>query len=532
MDWEFQEQGRERSEEKAREEIEEREEQDAGTARGPREYDESPRSWGAEETASAPADAQARGKSEEGVDPPSGPTLREPRAGEEHRADSGDGVGEDPARQGAQEPSDGGAVKLPRLPLLSPRRGRHLRKKDNMGRVVLTATQRLLLLDTWKRSGLPAGDFSALVGVSMHTLYAWKKRFSEQGPAGLEDQPRGGRKGSRLPEVTRRAILLMKEEHPDWGCQRISDLLFRGPALPASPSAVSRVLHEAGYELEETPTRRHRDRPRRFERERPNQLWQSDIFTFMLKRQNRRVYLVAFLDDHSRFITGWGLHSTQSAALVLEVLRSAITSYNPPREILTDNGSQYVTWRGRSAFSRELERRGIDHVVSAPRRPQTLGKIERFWGSLWREFLELAVFLDLQEARERIGCYVDYYNFRRPHQGIDGLAPADRFFDAAPKVLEMLRQRVEQNALEIARHGRARKPFYLTGQVEGKSFSVHTEGERVVVQREDEGREEVDLDAASVEPAPGTSPIDDLLEGGAREEEAEPERGREEGDER
>jgi len=56
----------------------------------------------------------------------------------------------------------------------------------------LTAQQRLLLLDTWRRSGLPAGDFAALVGLSKHTLYAWKKKFDTQGPAGLMDQPRGG----------------------------------------------------------------------------------------------------------------------------------------------------------------------------------------------------------------------------------------------------------------------------------------------------------------------------------------------------
>jgi transposase InsO family protein len=53
---------------------------------------------------------------------------------------------------------------------------------------------------------------------------------------------------------------------------------------------------------------------------------QTDLFTFVLKRQNRRVYLVAFLDDHSRFIVGYGLHASQSSALVLEVLRAALTS--------------------------------------------------------------------------------------------------------------------------------------------------------------------------------------------------------------
>jgi transposase InsO family protein len=366
-------------------------------------------------------------------------------------------------------------------------------KKPQEPQPALTAEQRLLLLDTWKRSGLPAGDFSALVGLSKHTLYGWKRRFETEGPAGLMDRPRGGPRGSRLPELTRRTILMLKESNPQWGSERISDMLLRGPALPASPQAVSRVLREAGYELEEVPTQPHAQAPRSFERARPNQLWQTDLFTFMLKRQNRRVYLVAFLDDHSRFIVGYGLHATQSSALVLEVLRSAIASWQAPEEILTDNGSQYVTWRGKSAFTRELERLGIRQVVAAPRRPQTLGKTERFWGSLWRECVERAVFLDLGDARVRIGHYIDHYNFSRPHQGIEGLVPADRFFGAAPDVLRTLKERVAANALELARHGVPRSPFYLTGQVGGRSFSVHAEGERVILTRAEGKREEVEL---------------------------------------
>jgi hypothetical protein len=204
------------------------------------------------------------------------------------------------------------------------------------------------------------------------------------------------------------------------------------------------------------------------------------------------VYLVAFLDDHSRFVVGYGLHASQSTALVLEVLRAALTSYGTPAEILTDNGSQYVTWRGKSAFSKELEKRGIRQVVAAPRRPQTLGKIERFWGTLWRECVEAAIFLDLGDAQRRIGLFIDHYNFQRPHQGIDGLVPADRFFGAAPEVLRALKERVAANALHLARHGVPKEPFYLTGQVAGQPFSLHAEGQRVILTGA-QGRREVDL---------------------------------------
>jgi len=367
----------------------------------------------------------------------------------------------------------------------------------------LLPEQRLLILDTWQRSGLPAGDFAELVGVTKHTLYAWKKRFEECGPGGLMDHARG-RVGSRLPDLTKRSILMLKQAHPDYGCQRISDMLLRGPGLPASAGAVARVLQEAGYVSEEQPTKPHPDHVRSFERAKPNQLWQTDLFTFMLKRQNRRVYLVAFMDDHSRFIVSYGLHASQSTALVMEVFRAGITSCGSPEEVLTDNGTQYVTWRGKSAFAKELEKRGIRHVIASPHRPQTLGKIERFWGSLWRECLEAAVFVDLADAQRRIGHFIDFYNFQRPHQGLEGLVPADRFFHAAPEVKQTLQTRVAGNALELARNGLPKTPFYLTGQVGGKSFSVHAEGERVIMTQEGQHRREIDLTPPP--PPPETMP--------------------------
>lgn len=383
------------------------------------------------------------------------------------------------------------------------RKGRNLVKPDEV-RLPFSPHERLLILDTWQRSGLPAKDFAPLVGISKHTLYLWKKRFAQHGPAGLMERARGATRGSKLAEVTRRTIVMLKQLHPDWGCQRISDELLRGPALAASAAAVARVLHEAGYEMEERRTRPHPDKERRFERARPNQLWQTDLFTFVLKRQNRRLYLVAFMDDHSRFLVGYGLHASASGALVLEVLRAAIASYGLPEEILTDNGPQYVTWRGKSQFSKELEQQGIRQIVSRARHPQTLGKIERFWGTLWRECLQRAVFLDLEDARRRIGLFIDHYNFQRPHQGLDGLTPADRFFSAAPTVLETLKARVAVNALELARQGTPRPPFYVTGQVAGRPFSVHAEGERVFLTRPGQPRQEVELVGPSEGPVPAT----------------------------
>ena len=65
----------------------------------------------------------------------------------------------------------------------NPRRGRRLVKKADQKALALSPEQRLLLLDTWQRSGLPAADFAALVGLSKYTLYEWKRRFDAEGPA-------------------------------------------------------------------------------------------------------------------------------------------------------------------------------------------------------------------------------------------------------------------------------------------------------------------------------------------------------------
>jgi len=432
------------------------------------------------------------------------------------------------------EPEPSPPEKKKRRPRKSAQGSRALTREVDRPAKSVTPEQKLLLLDAWKRSGLPGSDFAELVGFSYKTLYQWRRRYEKEGVEGLFGRPKGPKPGSRVPPVTRQAILLIKKENPAYGCERISQLLYRGPGLGVSPGAVSRVLKEEGYEPLEQPTERHPDKPRRFERARPNQLWQSDLFTFTIKRRRHRVHLVAFMDDHSRYITGFGLASSPTSQFILEVLRSAVGRHGHPEELLTDQGPQYHAWRGRTAFEKALKTMGIDHVLARPRHPQTLGKVERFWKSLWEECLADALFTDMEDARRRIAHYVDHYNFRRPHQGIDGLVPADRFFGAEKEIRQTLEERVAANALEIARSGEPAAPFYLAGRVGEKGLSVHAEGEKLILTTEDGARQEVSLDkpkappeepeprqpAASEaqdfepdeDPGPGASPLDGALE--------------------
>jgi len=424
----------------------------------------------------------------------------------------------------------GGLLQLG-LPLLGQTSGPRVPLTPHERAAALRPDERMLILHCWIKSGLSAKDFGALVGLDRGTLYSWNNRFHEHGPAGLEDKRRGGPRGSRVSEATKRAILLLKEQNPSWGAERIHLVLLRSAGLGASANAIRRVLKEANLYEEEAPRPEpHAQEPRRFERARPNQLWQTDLFTFVLRRQNRRVYLVAFLDDHSRFMVGYGLHASASGALVREVFEQAMASWGAPEEVLTDNGPQYHTWRGKSEFKKLCERRGIRHIVSKPKHPQTLGKIERFWGTLWRELLETATFLDLADARRRVGLFIDGYNFRRPHDAAGGgLVPADRFFHAAPDVLATLKARVALNAIELAKNGIPRKDVYLTGRIGGVGISLHAEGDEVILSKDDGTREAVNLRATGrraepdasqqmPEPLAVTDELADPLDGLAREQ--------------
>ena len=72
------------------------------------------------------------------------------------------------------------------------RRRRTVPREQAEPRAKLTSRDRLLLPDAWTRSGLSAEDFASLTIVSAHSLYAWRKKFEEFGPAGLEERRREG----------------------------------------------------------------------------------------------------------------------------------------------------------------------------------------------------------------------------------------------------------------------------------------------------------------------------------------------------
>ena len=322
--------------------------------------------------------------------------------------------------------------------------------------------------------GIPISLLSKEAGASKDVIRRWAKAYQERGEAGLRNGviPAGSRR--KLPGPVREKIVEIKKREPFFGVKRISHLLKRAFFLSASPETVRRTLRAESLIVPSRKKHQHNiTRPRFFERSTPNQLWQSDIFTFRLG--GRYAYLIGFIDDYSRHMVGLELYRSQTADQVLEVYRRAIGEYGVPKEMLTDRGRQYTNWRGTTRFERELGKDRVRHIKSQAHHPMTLGKIERFWKTIYEEFLVRAQFGSFEEAKERIRQWVQYYNHKRPHQGIGGLCPADRYFEIQAELRKTMEQGIAENVLEMALRGKPREPFYMVGRMEGQSVVLRAE---------------------------------------------------------
>ena len=364
-----------------------------------------------------------------------------------------------------------------------------------------TPEERRAAVEAFQRSGRTRAEFASLWGISPASLDKWSRKYRESGPRGLEPAPRKARAphtfARTIPEDVRKEVVRTKTQHPSWGMRRIRDFLLRFNSHKLSAGSVRNVLLESGIEPSPAPQKRRKPRsklPRRFERARPRELWQSDITSYVLARPGRRVYLTVFLDDHSRYVVSWRLDTHQRADLVIDCLMEGIARFGKPREVLTDQGRQYFAWRGKCRFQKLLRREGIQHVVSRTPHPQTLGKCERLWKTVFDEFWERARPDTLEEARERLAHYFAHFNHFRTHQGIDGLVPADRFFDAEDVVRKAIEERLTDRELQLAIDPRERNPVYLTGQIGAESLSMHGEQGRLVIQTSDGRRRELELE--------------------------------------
>lgn len=274
--------------------------------------------------------------------------------------------------------------------------------------------------------------------ISRKTFYKWRARFVAQGVDGLAERSRRPHwsPNATLAAVEDEIIVIRKrlaEEGADNGPDSIRfELCARGVAAPAR-STIARVLTRRGQVLP-APRKRPRCSRHRFVYARPNECWQSDWTGWQLA-DGAPVAIAGTLDDHSRLLVGLGAGPGDGdAELVWSVMAAAIGRYGVPQRSLTDNGLCYSTARrglSASAFETNLRALGCQPITSSPYRPQTCGKIERFWQTLkkWLTAYEnrYRAAAELAELHQRLALFADYYNTRRPHRALRGHTPAEAF---------------------------------------------------------------------------------------------------------
>jgi transposase InsO family protein/transposase len=228
-------------------------------------------------------------------------------------------------------------------------------------------------------------------------------------------------------------ILTYRHENPDHGYKRIEDHLKNRYFVVVPRKKIRELLKSHGLtgdrdsSFDKSSLEQRAKGMRRFEASYPRELYQMDI-TYVYLVNQTICYLVVIVDDNSRFCVACELRRDYRGISMIEVLHRAIERYGKPSKLLTDQGSSFYSWsREQTLFSRYLDDMKIEHIVADPHSPQTLGKVERFNQTIQRELLNKSHLESYEEARHRIESYMHHYNYERPHQGIGGTCPANRF---------------------------------------------------------------------------------------------------------
>jgi transposase InsO family protein len=280
--------------------------------------------------------------------------------------------------------------------------------------------------------GVSITEVAAKVGVSRQTLHSWLSRYAGGGLEGLVDRSHRPRScPHQMDPVVEVRLVELRGLHPGWGADRLRYRLGREGVAPLpSRAAIARALVRLRLVR---PGRRRSPRReyRRWERGRPMELWQLDVMGGVLLDDGAELKAVTAIDDHSRFCLTVGLVERATSRPVCGVFARILTEFGAPEEVLTDNGKVF-TGRFSSRpmevlFDRICRENGIKHRLTAPRSPTTTGKIERFHGTLRRDFLDGRTFPTLAVAQQDIDDWIVEYNTDRPHQSLGRCTPAERF---------------------------------------------------------------------------------------------------------
>ena len=268
-------------------------------------------------------------------------------------------------------------------------------------------------------------EASKELGCSRKTIYRYLETVTQLGLEALKDN-----RHSNNYKLTPKQLLevIKKKKQGPWRSAR--KVLEITNISSISPRRVSQIWVEQGL------NQLNVDRLKpivRFVAKYPNELWQADIQGKMYFPYLGDAYLIANIDDHSRFILGAKWFSRQTQMNVFRVWYHCLFRWGLPKRMLHDKGSQYkanakYTQSGEYAqstyqyYAKEL---GIELIFA--HRSRTKGKIERFWRFVQRDFVrENLRVKSFKELNDKFFVWQIKFNEEFKHSGIgmDNRTPA------------------------------------------------------------------------------------------------------------
>ena len=286
------------------------------------------------------------------------------------------------------------------------------------------------------------------------TIEKWYLDYQNHGFEGLVPKGRSDAGVSRkLDEELQERIRYFKTNYPRMSAAAIyRQLRSDGSVIngQVSESTVCRFVNRLQLELRQTPNKDMR----RYERPHINEVWCGDSSAGPRLTdpdgKKHRVYIIALIDDASRFITGIDVFYNDNFINLMSVMRSAIAKYGRPKIFNFDNGKSYK--------NKQMEllaaRIGTTLSYCQPYTPTGKAKIERWFRTMkdqWMASLDMRDFHSLEELRGSLHAFVQRYN-QAPHSSLRGLSPLDRFFSEPEQIRRLSEESLRQDfLLEIER---------------------------------------------------------------------------------
>ena len=268
------------------------------------------------------------------------------------------------------------------------------------------------------------------------TIEKWYLDYQNHGFDALIPKSRADAGMSRkLDDDLQERIRYFKTNYPRMSAAAIYRQLKTDGSIingQVSESTICRFVNQLQNELRQTPNRDMR----RYERPHINEVWCGDSsvgprFTDKDGKKHR-IYIIALIDDASRFITGVDIFYNDNFVNLMSVMKSAVSKYGRPKVLNFDNGKSYK--------NRQMEllaaRIGTTLSYCQPYTPTGKAKIERWFRTLkdqWMAGLDMQDFHSLDELRGSLYSYVQRYN-QTPHASLRGMSPQDRFFSEPEQI--------------------------------------------------------------------------------------------------